>query len=48
MHHEDDAVAITVPMLDGTMALIAHETVDDAQITLGVVTCPSGNSMGSL
>ncbi len=47
-HHEDDAAAITVPMPDGTMAPIAHKAVDDAQKTLGVVTCPLGNSMGSL
>jgi hypothetical protein len=39
-HHEDDAAAITVPMPDGTMAPIAHKVVDDAQKTLGVVTCP--------
>jgi hypothetical protein len=48
VHHDDDAEAITVPMPDGTMAPIAHKAVDDAQKTLGVVTCPSGNSMGSL
>ncbi len=47
-HHEDDAATITVPMPDGTMAPIVHKVVDDAQTTLGVVTCPSGNSMGSL
>jgi hypothetical protein len=47
-YHEDDAAAIAVPMPDGTMTSIAHKVVDDAQKTLGVVTCPSGNSMGSL
>jgi hypothetical protein len=47
-HHEDDAAAITVSMPDGTMAPIAHKVVDDTQKTLGVVTCPLGNSMGSL
>jgi hypothetical protein len=47
-HNEDETAVITVPMPDGTMALIKHRAVDDAQKTLGVVTCPSGNSMGSL
>ncbi len=47
-HHEDETAVITVPMPDGTMAPIKHRAVDDAQKMLGVVTCPSGNSMGSL
>jgi hypothetical protein len=47
-HHEDETAVITVPMPDGTMAPIKHRVVDDAQKTLGVVTCPSENSMGSL
>jgi hypothetical protein len=37
-----------VSLLDGTMAPISHLAVDDAQKTLGVVTCPSGNSAGGL
>jgi hypothetical protein len=47
-HHEDITAAIRVPMPDGTMSPITHQAVDDAQKTLGVVTCPSGNSKGSL
>jgi hypothetical protein len=47
-HHEDETAVITVPMPDSTMALFKHRAVDNAQKTLGVVTCPSGNSMGSL
>jgi hypothetical protein len=35
-------------MPDGTAAPISHKAVDDAQKTLGVVTCPSGSSSGSL
>jgi hypothetical protein len=35
-------------MPDGTMLPITHQAVDDAQKTLGVVTCPSGNSKGNL
>ncbi len=30
------------------MSAITHQVVDDAQKTLGVATCPSGNSGGSL
>ncbi len=47
-HHEDETAVITVPMPDGTLAPIMHRAVDDAQKTLGVVTCLSGNSKGSL
>jgi hypothetical protein len=47
-HHEYITAAVTVLMTDGTMAPITHQAVDDAQKTLGVVTCPSGNSKGSL
>jgi hypothetical protein len=47
-HHEDERAGITVPMPDGTAALISHKAVDDAQKTLGVVTYPSGSSSGSL
>jgi hypothetical protein len=35
-------------MPDGTTALITHQAADDAQKILGVVTCLSGNSKGSL
>jgi hypothetical protein len=47
-HQEDETAVITVPMSDGTVAPIMLRAVDDAQKTLGVVTCPSGNSKGSL
>jgi hypothetical protein len=47
-HHEDGRASITVPMPDGTAAPISHKVVDDAQKTLGVVTCLSGSSSGSL
>jgi hypothetical protein len=47
-HHEDGRASITVPMPDGTAAPISHKAVDDAQKTLGVVTCPSSSSSGSL
>jgi hypothetical protein len=47
-HHEDDTAAVYVPLPDGTMSAITHWAVDNAQKTLGVVTCPSGNSDGSL
>jgi hypothetical protein len=47
-HHEDITAAITVLMPDGTMSSITHQAVDDTQKTLGVVTCPSGNSKDSL
>ena len=47
-HHKDGHAGITVPMPDGTAAPISHKAVDDAQKTLGVVTCPSGSSSGSL
>ncbi len=37
-----------VPLLDGTFAPIQHCVVDDAQKTLRIITCPSGDSTGSL
>jgi hypothetical protein len=46
--HEDGRAVITVPMPDGTVVLISHIAVDDAQKTLGVVTCPFRSSYGSL
>jgi hypothetical protein len=48
MHHKDQGTAVFVPLPDGTMAPISHLAVDDAQKTLEVVTCPSGNSAGGL
>ncbi len=47
-HHKDNTAAIYVPLPDGTMTAITHRAVDDSQKTLGVVTCPSRNSNGSL
>ena len=47
-HHEDEGAALFVPLPDGTRAPISHLAVDDAQRTLGVITCSSGNSSGSL
>jgi hypothetical protein len=47
-HHENITAAVTVPMPDRTTAPITHQTVNDAHKTLGVVTCLSGNSKGSL
>ncbi len=48
MHHEDIIATVTVPMPGRTMAPITHQAEDNAQKTLGVVTCPSGNSKGNL
>jgi hypothetical protein len=47
-HHEDITAAVTVPMPDGTTAPITHQAAEDAQKMLGVVTCLSGHSKGSL
>jgi hypothetical protein len=47
-HQEDETAVIRVPMPDSTVTPITHRAVDDTQKTLGVVTCPSGNSKGSL
>ncbi len=47
-HHKDETAAVFVPLPDGLLAPIQHQVVDDAQKTLGIITCPSGNSMGSL
>jgi hypothetical protein len=47
-HHKDDTAAAYVLLPNGTMSAITHQAVDNAQKTLGVVTCPLGNSNGSL
>jgi hypothetical protein len=47
-HHEDDTAAVFVPLPNGLIAPIQHRAVDKAQKTLGIITCPSGNSTGSL
>ncbi len=33
---------------NGSTVPIQHQAVDDAQKNLGIITCPSGNSTGSL
>jgi hypothetical protein len=40
--------AVFVPLLNRMIAPIQHCVVDDAQKTLGIITCPSGDSTGSL
>ena len=47
-HHKNEGTAMFVLLLDGTMSPISHLAVNDAKKTLGVVTCPSGNSAGGL
>jgi hypothetical protein len=47
-HHEDKGAVVFISLPDGTMAPILHLAVNDAQKTLEVVTCPSGNSAGGL
>ncbi len=47
-YHEDETAAVFIPLPDGTLAPIQHRMVDDAQKTLGIITCPSGDSTGSL
>ena len=47
-HHEDVGAAVYIPLPDGQRAPISHLAVDEAQKTLGVTMCPSGNSTGSL
>ena len=46
--HEEEGAGLLVPLPDGKMAAISHLAVDTAQKTLGVTTCPSGNSAGNL
>ncbi len=47
-HHDNNSMLVTVSMPHGTMAPFTHLVVDNAQKTLGVVTCPAGDSVGSL
>ncbi len=47
-YHEDETTAVFVLLPNGTLAPIKHRAVDDAQKTLGIITCPSGDSRGSL
>jgi hypothetical protein len=47
-HHEEGGAGLFVLLPDRKMAAISHLAVDNAQKTLGVTTCPSGSSAGSL
>jgi hypothetical protein len=40
--------AVFVPLPNRTLAPIQHRVVDNAQKTLGIITCPSGDSSGNL
>jgi hypothetical protein len=40
--------AVFVPLPDEMFAPIQHRVVNDAQRTLGIITCPSRDSTGSL
>ena len=44
----DEDMALGVPLPDGSIAEIELLSVDSAKKTLGVVTCPSGESKGSI
>ncbi len=47
-HHKDEPASMFVPLPNGLRAPIQHRAVDNAQKTLGIITCPSVNSTGSL
>jgi hypothetical protein len=47
-HHQDETAAVVIPLPNGSTAPIQHQVVDDAQKMLGIITCPSVNSTGSL
>jgi hypothetical protein len=47
-YQEDETAAVFVPLPNGMLAPIQHRAVNDAQKTLGIITCPSGDSTGSL
>jgi hypothetical protein len=47
-HHEDETASMFVLLPASATAPIQHRAVDNAQKTLGIITCPSGYSMGSL
>jgi hypothetical protein len=47
-HHKDDTASVHGSLPNRTMSTITHQAVDNARKTLGVVSCPSGNSNGSL
>jgi len=47
-HHEDEETKIFVPMPNGSSEAIEHVSVDTPKETLGIVTCASGASKGSL
>ena len=47
-HHKDETASVFVPLPNGLWAPIQQRAVDNAQKTLGIITCPSGSSTGSL
>jgi hypothetical protein len=47
-YHGDEMAAVFVLLLNGMSAPIQHCAVGDAQKILGIITCPSGDSTGSL
>jgi hypothetical protein len=47
-HHKDESALMFAPLPNGSRALIQHRAVDNAQKTLGIISCPSENCTGSL
>ncbi len=47
-HYEDETALVFVQLSDRLATHIQHQAVDDTQKTLGVITCPYGNSTNSL
>jgi hypothetical protein len=47
-YHEDETAAVFITLPNGMLAPIQHRVVDDAQKTLRIIICPSGDSTGSL
>jgi hypothetical protein len=45
---ENETASMFVLLPNGLTAIIQHRAVDDTQKTLGIITCPSGNSTDSL
>jgi len=43
-NEEEEELTLEIPLPDGSSAVIEHCGVEEAHKTLGVVTCPSGNS----
>ena len=47
-NEDDDELALEIPLPDGSTEAIEHCGVEEAHKTLGVITCPSGNSKPSI